>query len=218
MRGQEDGMANGYWIIRTDVRDFHGGYQAYMQSNLVTFSRFPSRLIVRGGAAEIVEGAGRSRNIVRQFPSYENARECYHSPEYERARPLRQPYAVVDFTIAEGYAGAQPPPTPSAPASGERKGYWIGHFDPASGDRRDFTDAEFETIGQFGGRFLVRRGAREVTEGSVRAATVLLEFPGYETALACYRSREYQAASTARRRDGNWDLCIAEQYDGPQLP
>ena len=40
----------------------------------------------RWGKSECVEGKGRSRLIVLEFPDYATALACYHSPEYEKAR------------------------------------------------------------------------------------------------------------------------------------
>jgi uncharacterized protein (DUF1330 family) len=41
-----------------------------------------------------------------------------------------------------------------------------------------------------GGRFVVRSGKFEGVEGQSRAHNVVIEFPDYETAMACYRSPE----------------------------
>ena len=71
------------------------------------------------------------------------------------------------------------------------------------------------TIEQYGGRFLVRGGTREVVEGKVRGRTVVLEFPSYDAALGCYRSPDYQAAKRLRDRKGELDLIVVEGYDGP---
>ena len=71
-------------------------------------------------------------------------------------------------------------------------------------------------FGKFGGRFLVRGGTREVVEGKVRGRTVVLEFPSYQAALACYRSPDYQAAAALRKGKAEFDLIIIEGYDGPQ--
>jgi uncharacterized protein (DUF1330 family) len=54
-----------------------------------------------------------------------------------------------------------------------------------------------------------------VAEGQVRGRTVVLEFPGYDAALACYRSPEYQAARRLRDGKGELDLIVVEGYDGP---
>ena len=46
-------------------------------------------------------------------------------------------------------------------------------------------------IQKFGGRYLVRSQKFEVPEGSSRARQVVVEFPDYASALACYHSPEY---------------------------
>jgi uncharacterized protein (DUF1330 family) len=211
-------VAKGYWIACSDVSNWDG-YRAYIETNFVTFAKFPSRLLIRGGAAERVEGAGRSRNIVREFPSYAEALACYRSPEYTRARPLRAGNALVDFLVAEGYDGDQPAPVSTPPAAADRKGYWIVHADVGEAAGYEvYARAVRTPLGAFGGRFLVRGGAREPMEGAVRGRTELVEFPSYEAAHACYRSPGHQAAAALRRGAAEVDLCIVEQYDGPQMP
>ena len=59
-------------------------------------------------------------------------------------------------------------------------------------------------------------GNYETPEGSVKARQVVIEFKDHETALACYRSPEYQAAKALRESASLCDLVIAEGYDGPQ--
>jgi uncharacterized protein (DUF1330 family) len=53
-----------------------------------------------------------------------------------------------------------------------------------------------------------------VTEGRARSRTVVIEFPSYEAALACYRSPDYQAAKALRLGKGNIDLLVIEGYGG----
>ncbi len=99
--------AKGYWIGRVDVQD-DAGYRAYIDANAEPFARFGARFLIRGGAFETVEGEARSRNVVIEFPSIEAARACYHSPEYQAAKALREPVSVGDIIIIEGYEGPQP--------------------------------------------------------------------------------------------------------------
>ncbi len=47
------------------------------------FKKFGARFLVRGGKFTGVEGQSRSRNVVIEFPDYETALACYHSPEYQ---------------------------------------------------------------------------------------------------------------------------------------
>ena len=67
-----------------------------------------------------------------------------------------------------------------------------------------------------GAKFLVRAGRFENPEGKVRARNVVLEFPDYAAALACYHSPEYQRAIALRTPHSTGDVIIIEGYDGPQ--
>ena len=51
---------------------------------------------------EIVEGEGRSRNVVIEFESFEAARIYFFSPEYTEARRIRWPVSLGNFVIVEG--------------------------------------------------------------------------------------------------------------------
>lgn len=100
-------MPKGYWIAHIDVSDADA-YKKYVEANAVAFAKFEARFLVRGGQFETVEGASRSRNVVLEFPSYQAAIDCYRSPEYERAKALREPASTGDLIIIEGYDGPQP--------------------------------------------------------------------------------------------------------------
>ena len=100
-------MAKGYWIAHVDVTDDEQ-YKAYVAANAAPLAKYGARFLVRGGRFERVEGAGRARNVVIEFPSYDAAVECYRSPEYRRALALRLPASTGDVVIVEGYDGPQP--------------------------------------------------------------------------------------------------------------
>lgn len=97
----------GYWIVRGDVSDVEQ-YQAYIRANASAFIEYGARFLVRGGPFENPEGSSRSRNVVIEFPSYEAASACWHSPAYQAAIALRRAVAVVDLVIIGGYTGPQP--------------------------------------------------------------------------------------------------------------
>ena len=46
----------------------------------------------------------------------------------------------------------------------------------------------------------------EVLEGASRSRTVVIEFPDYASAVACYHSPEYQAAAALRKGRAEFDL------------
>jgi uncharacterized protein (DUF1330 family) len=97
------------------------------------------------------------------------------------------------------------------------KGYWIGRVDVHSDEGyKPYALANNAIFKKFGGRFVVRAGKFENPEGSARSRNVVIEFPDYATALACYNSPEYQANIKVRQPHSVADLVIIEVYDGPQ--
>ncbi|MEX0853554.1 MAG: DUF1330 domain-containing protein [Bauldia sp.] len=100
-------MAKGYWVIRIDVTD-RARYDAYRTAANEALRPYGGRFLVRGGSFEAPEGRSRSRNVVIEFPSYQAAVDCYHSPEYHRTKAMRKGIAEFDLIVVEGYDGQQP--------------------------------------------------------------------------------------------------------------
>ena len=100
-------MPKGYWVGRIDVHNADA-YKNYVAANGTAFAKFGGRFLVRGGKMETVLGSARMRNVVIEFPDYETALACYHSPEYQAARAKQEGGAEVDLIVIEGYDGPQP--------------------------------------------------------------------------------------------------------------
>jgi uncharacterized protein (DUF1330 family) len=100
-------MANAYWLVTVDVADPEA-YKLYIAENAKAFRKYGARFLARGGKSETVEGKGRSRNVLIEFPDYAAALSCYQSPEYQQAIRIRRDKAVADITVVEGYDGPQP--------------------------------------------------------------------------------------------------------------
>jgi uncharacterized protein (DUF1330 family) len=100
-------MAKGYWIAHVDVNDPEG-YKAYVAANAEPFRKYGAKFLVRAGQNELAEGTLRSRHVVLEFSDYATALACYHSPEYQHAKSLRDGKSVADLIVIEGYDGAQP--------------------------------------------------------------------------------------------------------------
>lgn len=95
------------------------------------------------------------------------------------------------------------------------KGYWVARVDVDDPEvYKRYLAANAEPFARFGARFLVRGGTFRLAEGSARSRNVVIEFPSYEAALACYDSPEYQAAKALRDPVSEGDLVIVEGYDG----
>jgi len=94
-------MAKGYWIARVDVRDTER-YKDYVSTAKPAFERFGAVFLARGGKTDAVEGPGRARNVIIEFPSFQAAYDCYHSPEYQAAVKIRQEVADGEIVLVEG--------------------------------------------------------------------------------------------------------------------
>jgi uncharacterized protein (DUF1330 family) len=97
------------------------------------------------------------------------------------------------------------------------KGYWVVRLDVHNEEGyKPYRAGNAPIFKKFGARFLVRGGKFENPEGTSRSLNVVIEFPDYATALACYRSPEYQANLKIRQPHSAADFLIIEGYDGPQ--
>jgi uncharacterized protein (DUF1330 family) len=95
-------MPKGYWIAHVDVRDPER-YKDYVSTAKPAFERYGARFLARGGAFEVLEGNGRARNVVIEFPSLQAARDCYNSAEYQAAKAIRQTVADAEMVIVEAF-------------------------------------------------------------------------------------------------------------------
>jgi len=91
------------------------------------------------------------------------------------------------------------------------KGYWIVRVSVSDQARYpEYLAAARIAFEKFGARFLVRGGTFEAMEGSTRERNVVVEFKDYPTALACYRSPEYQSARAIRQKYAETDFIVIE--------
>jgi len=92
-------------------------------------------------------------------------------------------------------------------------GYWIVRVSVRNAERYpDYLAAARLAFEKYGARFLVRGGRYDQMEGSSRERNVVVEFKDYATAVACYRSAEYQIAKAIRNANAEADLVIVEGH------
>ena len=78
-------------------------YADYGKLVAATVEKYGGRFAVRGGKVESKEGGWNpARLVMLEFPSMEQAREWYHSPEYAPALALRLKAANARLIFVEG--------------------------------------------------------------------------------------------------------------------
>lgn len=82
-------------------------YEGYRKLSTEAAAQYGGQFIVRGGAREQVEGedaqhSGAWRTVIIEFPSLEQARTWYNSPEYRKALAIRQANSVGRLFMIEG--------------------------------------------------------------------------------------------------------------------
>ena len=94
-------MPKAYLIARVTVTAPEA-YAEYAKGASEAIRRYNGRPLARGGAYEALEGPARTRNVVIEFESLDQARRYYHSPEYQAARTKRDGACEGEFVIVEG--------------------------------------------------------------------------------------------------------------------
>lgn len=79
------------------------GYEPYRALAGASIAQYGGRFVVRGGAAERLEGPDEpARLVVIEFADTAAARRWYHSPEYQKAIPIRQANSRGRVFLVEG--------------------------------------------------------------------------------------------------------------------
>jgi uncharacterized protein (DUF1330 family) len=91
-----------YVIVDITVRDPEP-YERYRAIAPPSIALYGGRYLVRGGATEPLEGTWQPRRlVVLEFPTAEQARAWWSSPEYAEAKALRQSCADADMLLVGG--------------------------------------------------------------------------------------------------------------------
>jgi uncharacterized protein (DUF1330 family) len=93
--------------------------------------------------------------------------------------------------------------------------YWLARAkitDPTT--YKKYTDRVPDIVSRHGGKILARGGRYQVMEGPQNFQRfVVIEFPTFEQAVACFESPEYQEASIFRRAGGVVENVIVDGGD-----
>ena len=95
-------MSSGYIIANVSVTDAVQ-YEEYKRWSSAAMLAHGAEVCVRGGRVEVLEGDwSPERLVVLKFPTFEAAKAFDGSPEYGRARAVRQGAAVMRMVVVEG--------------------------------------------------------------------------------------------------------------------
>jgi len=84
-------------------------YEDYKLLAPPSIAQYGGRYVARGGATTVLEGDWRpTRLVILEFPTAEQARAWWASPEYAKAKALRQECSEARMVLVEGLPG---PPT-----------------------------------------------------------------------------------------------------------
>ena len=91
-----------YVVVEIEVLDAER-YETYKRMVPPSLAAYGGRFVVRGGAAETLEGEwSPKRLVIVEFPSAERAKAWWGSPEYAEAKALRQATARTQMIVVEG--------------------------------------------------------------------------------------------------------------------
>jgi uncharacterized protein (DUF1330 family) len=91
-----------YVVVQVDVKD-PVRYEDYRKMVPASLEKYGGRFLVRGGKTHRMEGDwAPKRFVLVEFPSVEQAKAWWASPEYAQAKALRQATSESQLIIAEG--------------------------------------------------------------------------------------------------------------------
>ena len=101
-------FVSGYWIVRGTVKD-REAFDVYAQRWLRIAEAYGARYLTAGGRHETPEGTDCDRVVIVEFPSYDAARACYHSDEYQELLQVALKAYDRDLVIVDGDGKFAPP-------------------------------------------------------------------------------------------------------------
>ena len=91
-----------YLIARVHVTNPEA-YEGYKKLAAEAIAKYDGRYLARGGRTETLEGSEETgRIVIVAFPTLEQAKKFYDSPEYQKAKAAREGAATGHFVIVEG--------------------------------------------------------------------------------------------------------------------
>jgi uncharacterized protein (DUF1330 family) len=98
----QEAPKKGYIIGQVDVTNPQQ-YAEYAKLSPAIIDKFGGRFLARAGRTVTLEGTpARSRVVIIEYPSFERAQAWFASPEYQKAKKIREGAANAQFIAIEG--------------------------------------------------------------------------------------------------------------------
>lgn len=95
-------VPKGYMIAEIEVTDADT-YKTYAAKAGPIIAACGGKYLARGGRVEALEGPTPGpRFVIVKFASFEAAKACYNSPEYQAIAPIRRSASKSRFWLSEG--------------------------------------------------------------------------------------------------------------------
>jgi uncharacterized protein (DUF1330 family) len=94
-------MSKGYVMARIDVTDPEE-YGRYVARTRTIAESVGGRFLVRAGRHEQLEGQGRTRHVLLEFPDFATARAFYRSEPYQAILPHALAGSERELVLVEG--------------------------------------------------------------------------------------------------------------------
>jgi len=99
-----------YVVANVEIHDPED-YRAYTAETPASIARHGGRFAARAGRTEVLEGDWPyNRLVILEFPTYEDAKAWYESPDYQELIEIRHATATSLLVLVDGAEpGAAPP-------------------------------------------------------------------------------------------------------------
>jgi uncharacterized protein (DUF1330 family) len=193
-----------YLIAMMDVHD-GAAYEEYRDKVPAFIAKHGGRFIVRGGAADVVEGSWPpGRIVVLEFPDYAAAQAFMADPDYRPFAEIRHRTATSHLWLVDG--------VPDGPTADGIHGFILGRVridDPQS--YKTYADQVPDVVSELGGAYLARGGTCEAVEGGMDLdRMVIVGFSDVAAAKKFHSSEAYAPLLTIRTNASESNIVIVE--------
>lgn len=193
-----------YLIAMMDVHD-GAGYEEYREKVTAFIERHGGKFIVRGGAADVVEGTWPAgRIVVLEFPDYGAAQAFVADPDYRPVAEIRQRTTTSHLWLVDG--------APDGPTADSMRGFILGRIRIDDPDAyKAYADQVPSVVADLGGTYLARGGAHETVDGGMTLdRLVIVGFSDVAAAKSFYNSEAYAPLLTIRVNSSDSNIVIVE--------